>query len=80
MSVFSKMDGWKQINRIQSRTFQHMLDHGSLLISYKVGWQKLGSHYLDPVSVLHMSILSNTRKRKHENYVKHMVAQAYKKV
>ena len=50
MSVRSKMDGGKQINRIQSGAFQHRCMVASLHLTLGPGWI-VGSHYLDPVPV-----------------------------
>ena len=79
MSVRSKMDGWKQINRIQSGAFQHRCMTAGLCLSLGPGWiaETWESLFGSCSSV--MSTFSNTRKQKHESDVKCKVTQTYKK-
>ena len=70
MSVCSKMDGGKQINRIQSGAFQHRCMAAGLRLTLGPGWitetwKSLFGSYSNV-----MSTFSNTRKRKHEKDVK----------
>ena len=71
MSVCSKIDGCKQINRIQSGAFQHRCMAAGLLAEI---WESLFGSCSNI-----MSTFSNTKKRKHENNVKHEMTQTYKK-
>ena len=78
MSV-QQMDGSKQINRIQSGTFQHRCMAAGLHLTLGPGWIAETWESLFGSCSIVMSMFSNTRKRKHENDIKHKVTQTYKK-
>ena len=77
MSVYSRMDGGKQINRIQSGTFQQRCMAAGLHLILGPGWiaETWESLFGSCSSV--MSTFSNTTKRKHENNVEHNMTPTY---
>ena len=79
MSVRSKMDGGKQINRIQSGAFQHRCMAAGLRLTLGPGWITETWKSLFGSCSNVMSTFSNTRKRKHEKDVKRKLTQTYKK-
>ena len=79
MSVHSKMDGGKQINRIQSGAFQHRCMAAGLCLTLGPGWIAETWESLFGFCCSVMSTFTNSRKRKHGNDVKQKVTQTYKK-
>ena len=79
MSVRSKMDGGKRINRIQSGAFQHRCMAAGLRLTLGPGWIAETWKSLFGTCSNVMSTFANTRKRKHEKDVKRKLTQTYKK-
>ena len=76
MSVHSKMDGGKQVNRVQSGAFQHRCMAAGLHLTLGPGWIAETWEFTSSTVML---AFSNTRKRKHENDVRRKMTQTYKK-
>ena len=76
MPIYSRMDGGKQRNRIQSGAFQHRCMAAGLRLSLGPGWI---AEAWESLFGSCSRTFSNTRKRKHESDVKCKVTQTYKK-
>ena len=79
MSVRSKMDGGKQINRIQSGAFQHRCMAAGLRLTLGPGWIAETWESLFGSCSNVTSTFAKTRKRKHEKDVERKLTQTYKK-
>ena len=75
MSIRSKMDGGKQINRIQSGAFQHRCMAAGLRLTLGPGWIAETWQSLFGSCSNITSAFANTRKRKHEYDVQRKLIQ-----
>jgi len=79
MSIRAKMDGGKQVNRIQSGSFQHRCMTAGLSATLGPGWiETTWKHLFGHCSTI-TETFSNRRKRKHEQDTKRKSSDTYKK-
>ena len=79
MSIRAKMDGGKQVNRIQSGSFQHRCMTAGLSMILGPGWIETTWKRLFGSCSTITETFSNRRKRKHERDTQRKSSDAYKK-
>ena len=79
MSIRAKMDGGKQINRIQSGSFEHRCMAAGLSMTLGPGWIEDTLKYLFGSCSSVTETFSNRRKRKHERDMERKSSDVYKK-
>ena len=78
MSIRAKMDGGKQINRIQSGSFEHRCMAAGLSLTLGPGWINTTWKHLFGACSTVTETFANRRKRKHEKDTKRKSSNEYK--
>ena len=79
MSIRAKMDRGKQINRIQSGSFEHHCMAAGLSMTLGPGWIKTTLKHLFASCSAVTETFCGHRKRKHESDAQRKSSEAYKK-
>ena len=79
MSVRAKMDGGKQINRVQSGSFEHRCMAAGLSLTLGPTWAVNTWNHLFKISSPIAEMYANRRKRKHEQDTSRKASETYKR-
>ena len=79
MSIKAKMDGGKQINRIQSGSFEHHCMASGLSMTLGPGWIETTLKHLFGSCSTVTETFCGRRKRKHDSDAQRKSSEAYKK-